>query len=309
MRQDQAERLRLLARGLKQQIRAQVCGLTRNCRVIVITSGKGGVGKTNLAVGLSLALAGNGYKVMLLDADMGLANVDVVLGLVPKYNLSHVFSGEKHLHEILQNGPGGLQIIPGASGLEEMVNLDTLTLLRFVGEVIKLTKDLDFLFVDTSAGISRQVLSFALSADEVLVVSTPEPTALTDAYGLIKVFKQNQGSGKLKLIINMARSRDEGKQAAQRLIRVVREFLDLEVEFIGIVPCDTAVPEAVRRHQSYLLAYPHSPASLSTMRIALNLGNFSPQKTRGVQGFFESLFNYFRGPSVRGVSSKEERRS
>lgn len=295
MRQDQAERLRLLVKGLKQQMSIKTCGTSKKCRVVVVTSGKGGVGKSNLALGLSLALSKNGCKVMLLDADMGLANIDVILGFVPEYNLSHVLNNRKRLAEILQNGPAGLQIISGASGMEELANLDDVSLNRIFKETISLTKDLDFLFVDTGAGISNQVMAFALAADEVIVVTTPEPTALTDAYGVIKVLNYHQGQGQLKLVVNMARSREEGQKTADKLLTVTREFLGREVKLLGIVPCDINVQKAVCKHSPYIIAYPSSPASLSTMRIALNLGDLPDKPPRGIQGFLEGFFSFFRG--------------
>jgi len=157
---DQAERLRLIAKSLQEKIRNQIYNNMKTCRVLAVTSGKGGVGKTNLALGLSLALARAGYRVMILDADMGLANIDVILGLIPKYNLAHVFRGKKKIEDILQPGPAGLQIIPGSSGIEELANLDPLALTKLLEEISAFNQKLDYLFIDTGAGISRQVLAF-----------------------------------------------------------------------------------------------------------------------------------------------------
>lgn len=295
---DQAERLRIIARSLKEQIRSQIYEGPKSCRVFAVTSGKGGVGKTNLALGLSLALAKAGHRVMLLDADMGLADIDIILGLIPKYNLSHVFTGEKHLEEVLYQGPAGLQIIPGGSGIEELANFDTLTLTKLLKDIGNLDQKLDFLFVDTSAGISKQVMAFILAADEVLVVTTSEPTALIDAYGLIKVFKHRSGTGKLKLIINMVRNQQEGEMAAQKLLGVVQQFLNLEIEVAGYVPRDSSVSEAVRRHQPYILAFPRAPVSLSTIKIASSLSNLTQEKARGIKSFFEQLATFFQGQAL-----------
>ncbi len=292
---DQAERLRMIARSLQDQIRSQIYNSTKGCRVVAVTSGKGGVGKTNLALGLSLALAKAGYRVMILDADMGLANIDVILGLIPRYNLAHVFAGERRIEEILQAGPAGLWIIPGGSGIEELANLEPLALTKLLQEIAALGQNLDYLFIDTGAGISRQVLAFILAADEVLLVTTPEPTALTDAYGLIKVFNRHQGKGKIKLVINMVTNEQEGFDAAQKLISVVHQFLNIKIEVAGFIPSDTAVQDAVRKHQAYLLAFPRSPASLSTIKIASSLGERSGKPPRGIQNFFEQLLAFFRG--------------
>ncbi len=291
---DQAERLRLIAKSLQEKIRNQIYNNMKTCRVLAVTSGKGGVGKTNLALGLSLALARAGYRVMILDADMGLANIDVILGLIPKYNLAHVFRGKKKIEDILQPGPAGLQIIPGSSGIEELANLDPLALTKLLEEISAFNQKLDYLFIDTGAGISRQVLAFILAADEVLLVTTPEPTALTDAYGLIKVFNRHQGRGKLRLIINMVTNEQEGREAAEKLSRVVQQFLNLEIEVAGFIPCDTTVQEAVRRHQSYMLAFPRAPASLSTIKIASTIGELAGESPRGIQGFFKQLVAFFQ---------------
>jgi flagellar biosynthesis protein FlhG len=231
---------------------------------------------------------------MILDADMGLANIDVILGLVPRYNLAHVFAGEKKIEDILQAGPAGLRIVPGGSGIEELANLEPLALTKLLKEIAVFDQRLDYLFVDTGAGISRQVLAFILAADEILLVTTPEPTALTDAYGLIKVFSRHQGKGKLKLIINMVRSEQEGYDAAQKLTTVVQQFLNIKIEVAGFIPADAAVQEAVRRHQAYILASPRAPASLSTIKIASSLGERAGNPTRGIQGFFEHLVSFIR---------------
>ena len=208
---DQAEHLRLMVGSLQDKIRDEVFGSSpRRCRVIAVTSGKGGVGKTNLALGLAITLA-QAFSVMLMDGDMGLANVAVVLDISPRYDLSHVVIGEKDLGEIVTEGPYGLKIVPGSSGISELANLDPLTMTRLLREVTLLDQTMDYLFIDTGAGISNQVMPYLLSSREILLVTTPEPTALADAYSLIKVFRQNHGEGRLRLIVNMARSRQEGK--------------------------------------------------------------------------------------------------
>ena len=222
---DQAEHLRLMVRSLQDKIRDEVFGSSpRRCRVIAVTSGKGGVGKTNLALGLAITLAWAGYGVMLMDGDLGLANVDVVLGMSSQYDLSHVVRGERDLGEIMTEGPYGLKIVPGSSGISELANLDPLTMTRLLREVTLLDQTMDYLFIDTGAGISNQVMPYLLSSREILLVTTPEPTALADAYSLIKVFRQNHGEGRLRLIVNMVRSRQEGSDAAGRLQNTTRSF-------------------------------------------------------------------------------------
>ncbi len=291
---DQAEKLRLLANTLHKKIHSRVFDDMKGCQVLAVASGKGGVGKTNLALGLSLALAKAKYRVILWDADMGMANIDVMLGLIPQYNLHHVFKGERTLQEIMVKGPEGLWIIPGGSGIEELANVEPFLLNKVLQDVSLLDKKIDYLIIDTGAGISRQVVAVTLAATEVLLVTTPEPTALTDAYGLIKVLKGHLNGG-IKLIINMVKNKDEGEAAALKLIRVSKQFLDLTVDFGGLVPYDNNIQNAVRNNQSYLLAYPRSPAALSTWRIASSLGRIELKNPTSIQGFIGQVVSFLKG--------------
>lgn len=294
---DQAEHLRLMVRSLQDKIRDEVFGSSpRRCRVIAVTSGKGGVGKTNLALGLAITLARAGYGVMLMDGDMGLANVDVVLGISPQYDLSHVVRGEKDLGEIVTEGPYGLKIIPGGSGISAFANLDPLTLTRLFKEVTLLDQTMDYLFIDTGAGISNQVMPYLLSSREILLVTTPEPTALADAYSLIKVFYQNHGRGKIGVIVNMTKNRQEGSGAARRLQNAARSFLDLDMvpEFLGSVSYDPAIQNAVSQRTSYVVASPGSPAALDTVRIASDLGGVPFEPPSGAESFFNNFMSHFK---------------
>ncbi len=293
---DQAEKLRLLAKSLQEKIHKQIFSPPTPCRVITVTSGKGGVGKTNLALALSLAFAMQKYRVILMDADMGLANVDVILGIVPKHNLSHVIRGEKTIRDIIHEGPGGLKIIPSASGVEELANLDATLLTKLLDEIAVLERSFDYLIIDTGAGISRQVMAFILAAEDILLVTTPDPTALADAYGLIKVFKKHHGKGRLRLIVNMVRSEQEGREVAQRLAKVVSQFLKFEIDVAGYIPSDRAVEEAVRRNQSFITAFPRAPASLNVIKIASSLGDFTPPESpHGMQGFIKQIISFLQG--------------
>lgn len=291
---DQAERLRFLARTLQDQVRSQVFEAVQSCRVIAVTSGKGGVGKTNLALGLALALAKAKYRVLLWDADLGLANVDIILGIVPKYNLTHVLKGERSIREVLIEGPAGLRVIPGGSGIEEIANVEPLVLTKILREMAALDSKLDYLFIDTGAGITRQVLAVALAATEVMLVTTPEPTALTDAYGMIKVLKNHRGAHRIKLIVNMAKNEREGEAAAEKLVRVARQFLGVELKVVGYVPYDRAVPDAVKKNQHYYLASPHAPASLSTLKIASSLGKIKKDGNSGLKDFVEQVVSFLQ---------------
>mgnify|MGYP000954772532 CR=1 FL=1 len=291
---DQAENLRSMVRELETKFRAQLSEFSPGrCRVIAVTSGKGGVGKTSLALGLAITLAKANYRVVLLDGDMGMANIDVVLGLYTKYDLSHVVKGEKRLQEIILKGPAGMKIIPGGSGVEELANIDSSTLNRLFKEITLLDQETDYLFIDTGAGISKQVMLFLQAAEEILLVATPEPTSLTDAYGLVKVFHRHCGKAKIKVIINMAKNKQEGTTAAQRLKRAAQSFLGVNLEILGCVHYDPAISNAIKRHLPYVLASPSAQASVDTIKIASVLGEVPVKPPSGVKVFLNNLVNLF----------------
>ncbi|MGD0152355.1 MAG: MinD/ParA family protein [Thermacetogeniaceae bacterium] len=297
---DQAENLRLMVRSIHKKMEDELFhSLPRRCRVIAITSGKGGVGKTNIALGLAITLAKASYRVMLMDGDMGLANVDVILGMYGKYNLSHVIKGEKSLQEIIIDGPHGLKIIPGGSGIYELANADSQTLLRILKDVNILDQQMDFFFIDTGAGVSNQVMTFLLSAQEILLVTTPEPTAITDAYSLIKLYHQHHGGGQLKIIVNMIGDKQDGYLAAKRLQNAVRSFLHVELVILGYVAQDVAVQNAVSNHESYVLASPYTQASMDTIRLASELGDLPIEPPAGVKNFFSYVVSNLKSTENR----------
>lgn len=278
---DQAERLRELVRTKVHE---------RQTRVIAVTSGKGGVGKTNLSVNLGIALAQAGASVLLVDADLGMANVDVLLGVVPKYGLSEVVSGRRTMEEIIINAPHGLKVISSGSGDDKLANLDESQLQICVEQLNNIGKDTDIILIDTGAGVSRNVLKFVMAADEVIVVTTPEPTAITDAYGVIKILANSKREFAIWLVINMIDSDREGKQVMERLAVVSKRFLDLEVNNIGYIPRDLNVPKSVKEQQPFILCRPRSPAAQHVQEIARNLLNRSSH-TGGVGNFLTRLFS------------------
>jgi flagellar biosynthesis protein FlhG len=208
--------------------------LVKKTRTIAITSGKGGVGKSSMAVSLSIALARNNMSVTLLDADLGLANINVILGIIPKFNLYHVIKGKKKLKDIVIEVPEGIKIIAGASGFHQLANLEDKQRSDFIESVSDLDAD-DFMIIDTGAGVSQNVLGFVLAADEVIVVTTPEPTAITDAYGIIKSIASQTPEKSIKLIVNRVQSVSEGKRVAQRVISIAGQFLNIKVDNLGFV--------------------------------------------------------------------------
>jgi flagellar biosynthesis protein FlhG len=240
-------------------------------RTVVVTSGKGGVGKSNLAANLAVELGARGARVLLLDADFSQANLDLLLGLHPRYDLQHVVSGERTMEEIVVQGPRGVTLVPAASGVPELADLDDFrreALLRGLGH---LDKDVDLVLIDTASGVSRQVTSFCLAADEVIVVTTPEMPAFSDAYGLIKVLNGQGIARAPRLVISMGVSPEEAEETAHRIRLVARRFLNIDMPFMGAVPFDPAVASAVRRQEPVLTAYPQSPAAQAYRALAQKL--------------------------------------
>lgn len=288
----------MLADSLKQEIRQKAQAPARSkrmTRVIAVTSGKGGVGKTNFTVNLGIALAKRGKQVLVLDTDIGLANVDVILGLSPEYDLSHVIAGQRDVSEIIYEGPAGLKLIAGGSGFQDIVNLNELQLARFLNALEALDGTADIILLDTGAGISKSVLNFVLAADEIVVVTTPEPTALTDAYAIIKIIVRRRPGAHLKLITNRALTPKDGQAAADRLATASERFLGAKLEFLGPVMDDEAVSRSVRVQTPFLINAPNSPAAACINRVADTLlGNGTATvEPHGVKSFFQQLARSF----------------
>jgi len=236
-------------------------------RIIAVTSGKGGVGKTNLVVNMAIAMAQAGREVVIMDADLGLANVDVLLGLSPRYNLRDVILGDKSLREIMLTGPNGIKIIPASSGVEELANIDARRLESLIAQVAELGRTADFLLIDTGAGMAANVTGFVLSAQEVILVTTTEPTAFTDAYVMVKVILGRNPKARIKLLVNMAVTREAAEGVYNRLNGLSKRFLGRGIEFLGCIFQDKAVLNAVKRQNAYILSAPYSLASTSTRQV------------------------------------------
>jgi flagellar biosynthesis protein FlhG len=248
-------------------------------RVICVTSGKGGVGKTNLTANLAYCMATAGLRVLILDADLNLANIDVLLGLTPKYNLQHVFTGEKALAEVIIQGPGGINILPGASGIMELANLDEEQRLYFLSEMAALDNKIDILLIDTGAGINENVIYFNLAAQERIILMTPEPTSLTDAYAMIKVLSTRHDIKRFKILINMAISAKEAINVFKQLSKVCDQFLEtLSLDFIGYLPYDKNLVKAVRSQHLVTEKFPACPASKMLQKISNNLIKSAPEQ-------------------------------
>lgn len=286
---DQAQQLRALMADRAAPTAPTATQSARKTRVMAVTSGKGGVGKTNLVVNLGLAWAQRGRRVVVLDGDLGLANVDVLLGLQPRYTLAHVLSGEKRLDEIVQIGAFGLGVIPGASGLAELADLAPDQRQRLLDELARLDGLADVVLVDTAAGIGAGVSQFLLASEEVLLVTTPEPTALTDAYALVKVLTAAGGRPRIRLVVNLVRSTREGQEAVQRLLSVAHEFLRVTIEPFGTLPYDDCVSQAVRRQVPVLVAYPQSTLAGRVVALSQRLWQNEPDEAPSLMHFLRRL--------------------
>ena len=263
-------------------------------QVIAVASGKGGVGKTNVSVNLSIAMVEAGKDVLLLDADLGLANVDLLLGLHSEYNLSHVISGERTLEEIIVDGPEGLKIVPAASGTQMMSELTPAQHAGVIRAFSEINIPVDVLVVDTAAGISDGVVSFTRASNEVIVVVCNEPTSLTDAYALMKVLSEDHGVQRFNILANMTRSPKEGLNLFAKLSRVTDQYLDVTLDYLGAIPNDEYLVKAVKRQHAVIQSFPQSPSALAFRKIAKKVTNWPlPEQAGGHLEFFvERLIQY-----------------
>lgn len=260
-------------------------------QVIAVTSGKGGVGKTNVVANLAVSLAKVGKKVLVMDADLGLGNLDVLLGLVPQFTLEHVLRGDKRLSDIVLDGPGGIGILPASSGIPQLTALTREQQVLLQDELDSLSQALDVLLIDTGAGISANVTFFAAAAQEILVVLTPEPTALTDAYALIKVLSLQYRERRFRVLVNMARQARDATDVFFKLQAATERFLNVSVDYLGFIPIDDYVPLAVTRQHAVVTLHPHAPASRAFRRLGDLVAQWRPSAVPkgGVQFLWQRL--------------------
>lgn len=300
---DQAEKLREKALQVRQQIEAELNRELKQTRVIVITSGKGGVGKSTLALNIALSMCSMGKKVILMDADLGMANIDIMLGLVPQYNLYHMMLERKSLKDIIISGPDGLSIIPGGSGISELANLKEEQLRHILVELGKLDGEYDYMIIDTGAGISNNVISFVLASDDVIVITTPEPTSLTDAYGIVKIASRDNYKGNLFLLVNRVTSDTEGVMVGEKLRIIVKRFLDMDIKILGYITNEPLIEEGIRRQEAFIKIFPKSMAAGDINRITRYLIKgcenndaefFTVPKKGGIKNFFRKITSFNR---------------
>ncbi len=261
---DQAENLRSI---IKRQNQKNI----KNARVIAVTSGKGGVGKSSVSINLALQYIKLGKKVVILDADFGLANIEVMFGVIPKFNLSDLMFRGKELKEIITTGPEGVQFISGGSGIAKLVNLDKEQIKRLVSKLSELEEIADVIIIDTGAGISSSVMEFLMACPEIIIVTTPEPTSITDSYALLKALSMYDGFNReitrVKVIANKVSSLDEGRNLYEKLSMVVSQFLKIHIELLGIVPQDNNITKAVMKQKPVSIMYPNSISAKSFAEI------------------------------------------
>jgi flagellar biosynthesis protein FlhG len=258
----------------------------RCVKTITVTSGKGGVGKTNMVANLAIALRKLGNEVLVFDADLGLSNIDVLLNLAPSYNIEHVLSGQKSLKEVLVEGPHGIKILPASSGAQEITELDEMQRLRLMEAFDSYDGQIDVLLVDTGAGISANVAFFCIASQEIIVVTSPEPTSLTDAYALIKVLFTRYQEKDFRVLVNGARDEAEAVEVFRKLSGVTEKFLDISLDYLGSIPLDESIPRAVRRQRAFSDVYPGSVASVKLAEIASRLDGDGSNKVKGTLQFF-----------------------
>ncbi|MDR3145132.1 MAG: MinD/ParA family protein [Treponema sp.] len=289
--EDQAERLREMMRKKNARDKPAASAEHKKTRIITITSGKGGVGKTNVSVNMALAYARIGKKVVVMDADLGLANVNVMLNMIPKFNLYHVIRKQKTMREIMVDTDYGISIVAGASGFSKIANLSEEERQNFIDELETLS-NADIIIIDTAAGVSSNVLDFIAAADDAVIVTTPEPTAITDAYGIIKIIATeidslNMG---LKLVVNRVKSVAEAKKVADRMTSIAGQFLNLKVEYLGFIYDDTVVSQAVLRQRPFMVIDPKCRASLCIQHIVGRMEKSEPLDSGGFGKMMKRLF-------------------
>jgi flagellar biosynthesis protein FlhG len=287
--EDQAAELRKMMAN-KRQVQTDSTSDTHKTRIIAITSGKGGVGKTNIAVNLAIAYADTGKKVILIDGDLGMANVNVLLNVIPKYNLLHVVNHQRKMSEIIQETEVGIRFIAGANGFSNIANLSDAELEFFASEFATLSSA-DIVIIDTSAGIGKNVLQFVAAADEVFVVTTPEPTAITDAYGMIKIIA-TELVGKeihLKLLVNKVRSYEEGNRISDRIINIAAQFLNCKIDYLGSIYEDPIVGNSVIRQKPFIVVNPTSKASACIKHIVGKIEKTNTASSLSVNHFLKNF--------------------
>ena len=287
---DQAERLRELSEH------DAYMNTSMNARVIAVASGKGGVGKSNFAANLAIQMCKLGKKVVIIDADFGLANIEILLGVVPKYSVSDVISGKVGIEDALTAGPLGCTFLSGGTGLAAINNVSDAQIKRLTNGFLSLDSRADCIIIDTRAGLSNAVVNFVKAAEDIIVITTPDPTAIADAYALIKSMKQTMYElNKIMLVVNCAANKEEALDVFAKLSGVSQRFLGIELGLLGVIPYDPYLVKAVRRQKPVSILYPFSESASSINEIGSGLLNMEPNRKGSIQNFVLKLIGKFTG--------------
>lgn len=290
---DQAQTLRNLVMKRERERAAQIpeTAPQRTAKLITVSSGKGGVGKSNFTLNFALALQSMGKRVLVFDADIGMANIDVLMGISAKYNLYHLLRGEKRIDEIIERGPGYLSFIAGGSGMADLFSLSQSDLDYFTEQIESIASEMDFIIFDTGAGLSKANFNFIQSADECLIVTTPEPTSITDAYALIKVVSGQEQDTSFRLIVNRAGDEKEAVQTADKIMMAAQRFLNVQISMLGYISDDNHVVQAVKKQVPFSTAFPNCVAARDVQRIAQHYllvpASREPGASTGIKGFMQ----------------------
>ena len=292
---DQAEVLRRIVGNMNNGLAAPENRKTeKRARIITITSGKGGVGKTSVTVNLAIALSRLGLRIAILDVDFGLANVDLLFGITPKHTLLDLIRDEKSIFEVMTDGPNNIKFLSGGSGVEELTRLDRKKLRKFISNIALLDKLYDIILIDTGAGLSRNVMSFIMAADEIILVTTPEPTAITDAYALVKMVSRRDRKKIIRILVNKAETAREAEDIANRLLVVSEKFLSLKLNKLGYILYDDNIVKAVKLQKPFCLSNPKSQAARSMFALADALvENRNSDDLLGARGFIQRALSFF----------------
>ncbi len=299
---DQAKTLRSLSRlsgGEKPSV-METKKQSKPTKVISVTSGKGGVGKTAVVANLGISLARMGKRVLLIDADLGLANIDVIYGLTPQYNLNHFFKGEVNLNQIMVEGPSGVKILPAGSGLQQVTHLNSLQKIQFIEGLESLDEDFEIVLVDTEAGISENVTYFNAAANEILVIATSDPASITDAYTLMKLLSLEYQQKKFHLAVNIVKDAEEGLDVFQKLTMVANRFLNISINYLGCIPFDKKMRESLRRQKPIVELLPEGKSSCAFETLAQSLVSLPPDLhlNGSLQFFWKKLLMVNEGEAI-----------
>lgn len=294
---DQASKLRkMFPDSGEEEKKGEDKNSRHRSRVVSIASGKGGVGKTNITVNLGLALQKLDKDVLILDADMGMANVDVVMGMTARYHLGHVLKDKCSIEDALLQGPSGITVLPGASGVDDFTDIDIDEVKKLLELSAAIEEEFDFIIMDIGAGAHRGVVNFIRAADEIMVVLTPEPTSVMDAYSLLKILSDYALSSRLNLVVNQVENRREGEDVTERMENAIRKYLEIDVDNSALIPYDSALRKSVKKQNPMMEIYPNSKAGKAFSQLAEIMAfGAEKEKSRGMKGFVYRMLGFFRG--------------